>query len=142
MLGNIAIGEMYIRERHLGLLIDTPSNNAHLGNISKSLALPFDGMFLVRPMNEIMTRLTKRDEVVRAISARLARFDMMRIQNAVFRFSLAPLTGMVISEEHIFTHIPEAKLRSLLILDAINVRILNLLKIELRYLNGSSADRQ
>ena len=57
-------------------------------------------MFLVRTMNEIMTRLTKRDEVVGAISARLREFDMMHIQNAVFRFALAPLT-YAITEAHI-----------------------------------------
>ena len=133
---------MHSREQRPGLLIDAPTHDTHVARISKSLALLLNPMSLVRTMNEIMTPLTKRDEVVGAISARLAGFDMMHIQNAVFRFALAPLTGMVITEEHIFTHIPEAQLRSLLILDAMYVRILELLKIELRYLNGSSANGQ
>ena len=142
MLGDVAIGQMHIRKCCLGLFVDAPSNDTHLRSVMKPVALPLDFVLLVATMNEIMTRLTQGDEVGRRISTRLARLNMMHIQNLVPRFALAPLTDMIITEEHIFSRIPEAQLWPLLVLDTFNLRVLELLEIKLCHLNRGPADFQ
>src|SRR5437660_11377454 len=46
---------------------------------------------------------------------------------------------MPIAKQHILTHIPEAQLWALLVLDAFNLRVFDLLQIELCNLNRRSA---
>src|SRR5438874_576992 len=96
---------------------------------------------LVRAMEKVVTGLTQGDEVIRAITARLSRLDMMHIQDRVFGLAFTPLAAISITEQNILTHVPEAKLRPLLILNACNFRIFDLLEIKLRYLNGGFAHR-
>src|SRR6266487_508861 len=67
---------------------------------------------------------------------------MMHIEDGIFGFALAPLTGMPVSPEHIFPDIPEAKLWPLLILFPFNLRICDLLDIKQCHLNRRLADRQ
>jgi len=84
VFGDVAIGEMHIREQCLRLFVDTPTDTTHLGRITKAIALSLDLMLLMCAMDEIMTCLTERNEIVRAITTRLARLDMMHIQDVVF----------------------------------------------------------
>ena len=67
---------------------------------------------------------------------------MIHIEDAIFGLALAPLTGMLVSPQHIFPDIPEAKLWPLLILFPCNLRMLDLLEIKLCHLNRRLADRQ
>ena len=84
MLRDVAIGEMDVRECCLDLFVDEPPNRCHLRGISKAVALACDLALLVAAMDEIVASFTKCDEIVRAISARFARLDMMHIQDRVF----------------------------------------------------------
>jgi hypothetical protein len=54
-----------------------------------------------------MACLTECDEIVRAVTTRLARLDMMDIEDGIFRFPQAPLATMLVTKEHILTNIPE-----------------------------------
>ncbi len=110
MLGDVAIRQMDIREEGLGLLVDMPPDGTHLRGIPKACAFALYFVFLLCSMDQIMARLTERDEIVGAITPRLARLDMMHIQDAVFGFALAPLAGMLVTEKHILTGIKEAHL--------------------------------
>lgn len=64
---------------------------------------------------------------------------MVDVQDGVFRLARTPLTGMMVSGEHIFAHIPEAKLWPLLVRHPFNLWMSDLLNIELRDLNGGLA---
>src|SRR6266446_2684232 len=67
---------------------------------------------------------------------------MVNLQNRIFRFPLTPLTGVTIPGKHIFTHVPEAHLWSLLVLLPLDLGVAYLLKVELCYFNGCLADWQ
>src|SRR5579885_656615 len=142
MLRDIPIGQMHIRELCFGLLIHLPSDDPHLGRIPKPVPLPGYQMFLMRAMDQIVTRLTKRNEVIRAIAACLATLDVVDIQNFVLGFASTPLTSMPIPKQHIFTHIPESELGSLLVLSALYLRMLDLLDVKLGDFDGGLPDGQ
>jgi hypothetical protein len=71
-LRDVSIGRMYILEQCFGLLIDAPPDDAHLSGIAKRSTLARNLVFLVCSMNEIVTRLTQGDEVIRAMPTRLS----------------------------------------------------------------------
>ena len=101
-----------------------------------------DAVLLARSMDQIVTRFTYRDQIIRTIPASLARLDVMHIEDWVFRLALAPLTGMVVTEQHIFPDIPEAQLWSLLVRYAFDLRIFDLLHVKLCHLNDRPTNRQ
>ena len=72
LLGEIAERKMHLGKQLFHLLIDPPADNPHLGGIPKPVALPLNFVLLVGPMNEIVTRLTQGDEIIRAIPTRLS----------------------------------------------------------------------
>ena len=72
MLSDVAKGQMDIREGCFDLLVAAPPNNAHVRSIPKPVALSLDALFLMGTMDEIMTGLTKRDEIIWAIPTCLA----------------------------------------------------------------------
>ena len=89
---------MHIWEESFGLLIDAPPNNTHLCRVTKAPGLPFDLVLLVRFMNLIMARLAEGNEIVRAITTRFARLDMMDLQDGIVRFPLTPLASMLVTK--------------------------------------------
>ena len=84
MLRDIPIGQVDIREDRFGAAIDAPPNRAHLRCIPKTSSLALYRVFLVRSMHEIMARLTKGDQIIRAVHTRFSRLDMMHIEDRVF----------------------------------------------------------
>ena len=48
-------------------------------------------MFFPFPVNFVMTSRAKRQEVVGAVSARLSAFDVMHIQDLIFRLAFTML---------------------------------------------------
>jgi hypothetical protein len=64
LLREIPIRQMHMWEEIFGLLVDAPPNDAHLCCISKASRLAFDLLLLMCSVNEIMARLTQRDEIV------------------------------------------------------------------------------
>ena len=93
-------------------------------------------------MVRLVACLTERDEIVGCITARLAALQMMNVQDGVFRPTIAMLALVTITSKYIFADVPEAKLFALLIFFTGNLWILNLLRIELCYLDGGLADWQ
>ena len=75
MLRDVPIGQMHIRKERFRLLVDGPPDDAHLSCIPKASALVLDLVLLVRSMNEIMAHLTEGDEIIGAVTTRLARLD-------------------------------------------------------------------
>ena len=68
----VSIGQMHIGEVRFALLIDAPADDAQLGCISETGALAGDFLFLIRAVNEFMTGLTERDQVVGTIATCLS----------------------------------------------------------------------
>ena len=64
LLREIPIRQLHRWEKLFGAAIDAPAHDAHLRCISKASRLAFDLLLLVRSVDEIMARLTQRDEIV------------------------------------------------------------------------------
>ncbi len=107
MLGAIPIRQMHVWEHRFGLFIDAPPDHAHVGSITKAPGLTLYLVLLVRSMNMLMAPLAQCDQIVRAVTAGLARLDMMDIQDGIFRFPPTPLATMIVPKEHVLTDIAE-----------------------------------
>ena len=83
ILRDVAIGQMHIRKKRFGLLVDVPPDDAHLSWITKASPLALYRVLLARTMHEIMARRAECAEIIRATTARLSRLDMMDIQDGV-----------------------------------------------------------
>src|SRR6266700_2882687 len=93
-------------------------------------------------MNEIVTGLTQRDQVIRAISTSLAGLDVMDSEHGVLRLALTPLAHMTVSRQDIFPDIPETELWTVLVVLPLDLRGAYLLDVELCHLDGGPAHRQ
>lgn len=80
-----------------------------------------------------MACLTERNKIVRTIAAGLATFKVMDVQDLILAFAVAVLALMIVTEQYVFTYVPEAELFALLVLFAANLRILEQLRIKLRH---------
>ena len=69
MFRKISIGEMHVRKQLFYLFIDVPSNNPHLGCISKPIAPPLYLVLLMCSVDEIMAGLTQSDEIIGSVTA-------------------------------------------------------------------------
>jgi hypothetical protein len=139
-LREVTIRQVQVREEGFRLRVDTPADDAHLSGIPKSAGLLFDLVFLAGSMDEIVTRFTQRDEIVRTIPARLPTLDMVHIEDLVFRFPLAPLAGVLIAKQYILTDVPEPQLRTFLVFLSLDVGMLDPLEVKLCHLNRRLAD--
>ena len=127
---------LHLRELRFHGVVDAPVNDTHLSRIAQARTSPFDQVLLVGAVNEIMTLLTEREQIIGAIATRLTRLDVTHIENLVLGLALAPLTGMVVPCQHILADVPEAELWPLLIVRALNLRLTDFLEVELCHLNG------
>ena len=93
-------------------------------------------------MKCLVTRLAERDQIVGCITARLTTFKMVNIEDLVLRSTATVLANMTVSPKNILTHVPKAKLITLLIAFAFNTRILNLLNVKGSGLNHNLIHRQ
>ena len=90
---------------------------------------------------------TQRDKVVRSIPACFSVFDMVDMQLIVLGLPLAALALMAVSEQHVFPHVAETELYSLLVVGTMRQRKslflgLHQLGIELCSLHRYLIDRQ
>src|SRR5258708_9562244 len=108
MFRDISVRQVDIWKHCACLLIDVPPDNTQLRCIPKASGLALKRMFLMCSVDEIMAGFTQRDEILRTIPAGLPRFDMMHIQDGIFRFPVTPLASVCIAKQHILTPIPEA----------------------------------
>ena len=89
-----------------------------------------------------MAGLAERHQVIGAIAASLARLDVMDSEHGVLRLALTPLTHMTISRKDICPDIAEAKLWTLLVVLALDLRVAYLLDIELCHFDRCPAHGQ
>ena len=82
-------------------------------------------------MVSLVASLTQRDEVVRGIPAGLPGLDVMDVQDLVFGFPVTVLASVSVTEQNVFSGVPEAKLFTFLILCSGDVRIFEQLRVEL-----------
>ena len=68
MFREVPIGQVDIGKQGLGLLVNAPSDDAHLCCISKSPACALYFVLLARSVNEVMTCLAQSDEIGRRIT--------------------------------------------------------------------------
>src|SRR5690348_1484112 len=106
---------MDIRKQRFCLVVDVPPDDAHLRCVSQSSTLSRNLVLLMSAMNEIVTGLAERDQIIRAIPAGLSGLDVMDVEDSVFRFALTPLAGMLVTPEYILASIAEPELRPFLV---------------------------
>ena len=78
----------------------------------------------------LMACLTQSHKVVWAVSSRLPALYVVDVQYLVFALAFAAPAGMIVPEKYVLTHVPEVELRSLLVLLAGYLGILDLLYIK------------
>src|SRR5215472_8846248 len=127
----IAIRQVYMREHRFGLFVDAPAEHAHLRCIAETLSAPLDLLLLMCSMDQVMAILTQRYQVIRTITACLARLGMMNTEDRIFGLAMTPLAYVPISCKYILAHIPEVELRPLLVLLSFYARVAYLLDIKL-----------
>ena len=66
----------------------------------------------------------------------------MHVENQIFRSAFAGLANVTVAEQHIFAHVPKAKLLALLIVRAFDFGILDLLNVEGCGFNHDFGDRK
>ena len=118
-----------------------PTHDAHEGFSLEGLSTLHFQLNLSR-MKSLVTGFAECDQVVRCITARLATFKMVNIEDLVLGSTVTVLANMAISPKNILTHVPKAELITLLIAFSFNIRILNLLNVKGRCLNHNLGDRQ
>ena len=89
-----------------------------------------------------MARLAQRDEVARRVASRFPTLNVMHVENQIFRSAFAGLANVTVAEQHIFAHVPKAKLLALLIAFAFNLRVFDLLNVEGCGFNHDFGDRK
>src|SRR6266566_7496281 len=136
LLRLVSVGHTHLGAERFGLLVDLPTDHIYLHRIPKTGRVAGEGAFQVILMKSRMARCAQRHQVVRAITARFPRLNMVDVENRIFGFSLTTLATMLVAPEHILTGIPKIVLRSVLILLPCNPRVFDLLQIKLRDFNG------
>ena len=133
----ITISQAYIRMQLFQLVIESPAHDPHERSISKTHTSFDRPRKFYRPfVISLMAGFTERDTVIRRITSSLSAFNMVYIENFVFRLPFAALADMAITEQYIFTYIPAPELFPLLVLCALDIRVLDLLDIKGRYLHN------
>ena len=141
VLRDVTIGQPNIPELLLCSVVHRPPHDGHQCRITKGCT-PSDLQLERTAVVRLMTGLTQCYEVVRCITPGLTGFDVMDIENLVLRFSVAVLTGVIVAEQYIFTHVPEPHLFTLLVLLTLYVGVFEQLCIELRNLDDGFCHRK
>ena len=139
----IAVGvlDRQVRMRLANAIQQCPAHDAHEGfRLERLTAL--DLQLDLPCVISLVAGLAERDQIVGSIAAGLATFNVMHIEDLVFRAATTVLTHMAVSEENVLAHVPKAELIALLIVRALNIRILDLLDVEGRCLDHELGDGQ
>ena len=139
----IAVGvlDRQFRVRLAYAVKQRPAHDAHEGfRLERLTAL--DLQLDLPSVISLVARLAERDQIVGGVAASLATFNVMDIEDLVFRTAATVLTRMTVSEENVLAHVPKAELIALLIVRALDIRILDLLNVEGRRLDHDLGDGQ
>lgn len=139
LLRLIPVGHTHLGAERFGLLVDLPTDHRYLRRIPKTGRVACEGAFQVILMKSRMAHGAQRHQVVRAITARFPRLNMVNGENRIFGLSLTPLAPLLVAPEHILAGIPKIVLQSMLIFLPCNLRVFDLLQIKLRDFNGGTA---
>ena len=139
----IAVGvlDQQVRMCLANAIKQRPTHDAHEGfRLERLTAL--DLQLDLPSVISLVAGLAERDQIVGGVAAGLAAFEVMDIEDLVFRAASTVLTHMTVSEENVLTHVPKAELIALLIVRALDIRMLDLLNVEGRRLDHDLGDRQ
>lgn len=125
-------------------VVHFPSNDRHERSVTERLTASFNFQFNLSSVISLVTRFAQRNEIVRAVTAGLAAFKVMDVQDLILAFAMAVLALVVIAEQDVFAYVPETELWSLLVLLPGYAGVFKQLRVELCHfhddgLNGKDA---
>ncbi len=100
-----------------------PTHDAHESLCPERSAAPGTELLQLACVIRLVARLAERNEVARRVASRFPTLNVMHVENQIFRSAFAGLANVTIAEQHIFAHVPKAKLLALLIAFAFNLRV-------------------
>ena len=133
----VTVGKVYGNIFVLQAVIDCPAGDVHRGRVAQRCERAFELQFHLASVVDLVARLTERDEIAGAVAAGLAAFDMVDVQDFVFALAVATLALVPVSEQYVFSYVPEAELRSVLVVGPGEAGFPEPLRIELPDLNGN-----
>ena len=83
VLCEIAVGQLDMRKQCLCLVVDAPAHVAHLSRVSQASASSWNCVFLMGAVDEVVTGLAERDQIVRSIPAGLSGLDVMDVEHPI-----------------------------------------------------------
>lgn len=90
----------------------------------------------------VVTGLAKRDQVIRAIAAGLAAFNVVNIQDFVLAVAFWGLAPVSVPVKDVFPDIPESGLVSILVSCSFYIRVFDLLNVESCDFDNHPVDRK
>ena len=143
VLRQIAVG---VLNRQAGMRLahaieQCPTHDAHEGFRPERLTA-LDLQLDLPCVTGLVAGLAERNQVVGRIAAGLAAFEVVYVEDLVLRMTVTVLANVTVSKENVFTHVPKAELIALLIVRALDIRMLDLLNVEGRRLDHDLGDRQ
>ena len=135
----VGVLDRQVRMRFANAIEQRPAHDAHEGFRPERLTA-FDLQLDLPCVISLVAGLAESDQVVGGVAASLSTFNVMDIEDLVCRAPATVLTHMTVSEENVLAHIPKAELVTLLIVRALDIRILDLLYVEGRRLDHDLGD--
>ena len=133
VLRDVAVSMTYVLVAVLFFqpFVERPPHDPHKGFVTEARAtFDFFRQRYLALMILLMACLTESHKVVWAVSSRLPALYVVDVQYLVFALAFAAPAGMIVPEKYVLTHVPEVELRSLLVLLAGYLGILDLLYIK------------
>ena len=118
-----------IRMNQLQTVKERPSHDSHKSFCAKGFSA-LDLQINLSLVIGLVTGLAEGDEVVRRVSAGTAALQVMDVEHRILGFAQAVPACMSVAPKHVFAHVPEAELFTLLITDTGYIRVLNGLQVE------------
>ena len=111
LLRLVSVGQTQLGAERFGLLVDLPTHHVCLRCIPQTGRAAGERAFQVLLMKNRMARFAQRHQVVRAITTRFPRLNMVDGENRIVGLPLTQLATMLVAPEHILTGIPKIVLR-------------------------------
>ena len=117
-----------------------PTHDVHEGFRSERMSA-LDLQLDLPCVTGLVADLAERDQIVGGIAADLTAFEVVHVEDLVLRMTVTVLANVTVSKENVFTHVPKAELIALLIVRALDIRMLDLLNVEGCRLDHDLGDR-
>lgn len=148
VLCQVAIGlfDAYVLILLLKSLHERLSHDPHKGTVPEGRGsfwkIPFCPLFRCKRMVFLMACLAEGDQIFWAVPACLSGFQMVDVQDGIFRLSMAVLALVSVPEEHVLPDIPESQLRTFLIFLSGDIGVPELLRVERSCLHDDLCHRK